>query len=69
MVRIHIAAMMHSGMMMGPSTAMMQVTVLIILSYPSSLLSCNCLSLSLSLLFVGNIRNATPQQGQNTPLW
>jgi hypothetical protein len=27
------------------------------------------LSLSLSLLLVGDIRNAMPQQGQNEPLW
>jgi len=39
--------------------------ILIILSC-SSFLSRNCLSLSLSLLLVGDIRNTIPQQVQNT---
>jgi hypothetical protein len=32
-----------------------------------SLLGCNCLILSLSLLLVRDVRNAMPQLGQNLP--
>ena len=43
--------------------------ILIILSCSSSLLSCNCLSLCLSLLLIGDILNAIPQRRQNTVSW
>ncbi|MFZ0897647.1 MAG: FAD-binding protein [Candidatus Nitrosopolaris sp.] len=50
------------------TTPFFEFRILIILScYP--LLSCICLSLSLSRLLVGDIRNAILQRGQHIPSW